>query len=114
MARRQARPAAASRAASPALRPGLTGTRRRKRRPGPFGPEVESCQLCRRDAAGTRQNTREREVIHHPGDVHVNRSHRVGRLVRGRKRVSVLSSYSPTWFERLCSAADPVSATPNV
>ena len=33
--------AAASRAPSPALRPGLTGTRRRKRRRGPFGPEVD-------------------------------------------------------------------------
>ena len=47
-----ARPAAprarGSRAASPALRPGLTGTRRRKRRRGPFGPEVDqsSCEAA--------------------------------------------------------------------
>ena len=39
-------PAAASRAASPALRPGLTGTRRRKRRRRPFGPEVDQRSLA--------------------------------------------------------------------
>ena len=34
---------ARSQHAPPALRPVLSGTRRRKRRRGPFGPEVEKC-----------------------------------------------------------------------
>ena len=42
-----ARSIARARRASPALRPVLPGTRRRKRRRGPFGPEVDqSCCAC--------------------------------------------------------------------
>ena len=49
-------------------------------------------QLCCQDAAGTLQNTREREVLGHLGDFHASHSHQKVQLVRGRTPASVLCS----------------------